>query len=718
MGPILRIDAALIPLAGLVALAVATVTFYRRHPPMTRRHGIETALWLAMPTALLLVLAAWSLLNARGVSRVALLGATAVLVASGAVVLLRLLRHRVNLGRHAMVDQRHGTKVAVRALRTVALLALCSATAFVALELPWNDALTSMAPNLIAVNVGILALLLAILYVLGQRTGVLVGVGVLVAGGFGLAQHFVVTFKGASILPSDLMALGTAAAVGGGYDYVLTNRIVIGLAVTGLGWALAARLCDPVRPERQAPRPGRAVMAAANVVVAAALLGCGSYALDTVDFVSLGLSNNYFSSTNIYKVQGFAASFAHLASTMKVDPPLGYATSGAEQLERDYAASYDAFRGQSPERTAARQQFDELRPSVIAVMNESFTDLSIFDGLGVGYAGPERFNAISDALLTGSVTPSNYGGGTCNSEFQFLTGFSSAYLGAAVFPYTAFDLTGMPSLAKQFSNLGYKTTAIHPNLATNWNRNVALDALGFDEFLTIDDFPDAPTYHAGVSDEATYDKILELLAQSDEPQFVFDITMQNHGGYQMGNVPAEDLPDATYPGVDDATAAQTNEFRACMEESDRAFFTFLEGLAELDRPVVVVLFGDHQPNFTRTLNDALMTDDSQLNHDARAYVTPYVIWANYDVAGNDQTSAEKDLGVHALGACLLDTIGAPLTDLQKAALDVTEDVNGLNALGWADLSGSWHAPDDPGTPQSVTDFEALQYLEMIDRPGK
>ena len=45
----------------------------------------------------------------------------------------------------------------------------------------------------------------------------------------------------------------------------------------------------------------------------------------------------------------------------------------------------------------------------------------------------------------------------------------------------------------------------------------------------------------GVTDAATYDKILEELNKSDSPQFILDVTMQNHGGYDAGTVPDEDL---------------------------------------------------------------------------------------------------------------------------------------------------------------------------------
>ena len=78
----------------------------------------------------------------------------------------------------------------------------------------------------------------------------------------------------------------------------------------------------------------------------------------------------------------------------------------------------------------------------------------------------------------GILYVSAYGGGTCNTEFEYLTGNSMAFLGSGTYPYTIYDLARTESLPKQFRDLGYKTTAIHPNHGTNWNRENVYRTLG------------------------------------------------------------------------------------------------------------------------------------------------------------------------------------------------------------------------------------------------
>ena len=110
-------------------------------------------------------------------------------------------------------------------------------------------------------------------------------------------------------------------------------------------------------------------------------------------------------------------------------------------------------------------------------------------------------------------------------------------------------MNGVNSLAKDLKELGYTATAMHPQNPVNYHRDKIYQQLGFGDFLSIGDFEGAPCYHAGVCDYATYDKILDLLRTDEAPQFIFDVTMQNHGGYDYGTVPAEELTNYWVEGA-------------------------------------------------------------------------------------------------------------------------------------------------------------------------
>ena len=114
--------------------------------------------------------------------------------------------------------------------------------------------------------------------------------------------------------------------------------------------------------------------------------------------------------------------------------------------------------------------------------------------------------------------------------------------------------------------------------------------------------------------------------------------MQNHGGYDAGTVPDEDLTHYAPAGLDDDTCARMNVYLTCIEKSDQELSAFMEQLRELDRPVVLVFFGDHQPTVSTAMNDELYAGENSLEHTARIYSSNYFVWANYDVAGAEQIS--------------------------------------------------------------------------------
>ena len=250
----------------------------------------------------------------------------------------------------------------------------------------------------------------------------------------------------------------------------------------------------------------------------------------------LGVNVNAWSPLDDYHANGFVPSFVKLAQSMAMRPPEGYTEKGARELAARYATAYDEGPGADPARVAAEQQFAETQPALVVVVDESFSDLSVMSGASWGYAGPVRYNSVGDAVMRGSLAVSTSGGGTCNTEFEFLCGVSLGLVGQGIYPFSFFDLSEAPSLPRQFDALGYATVAMHPNLASNYNRMVVYPDLGFQEFLDIDDFEGAPWYHSGVSDAATFERILELLREDPGPQLIYDLTMQNHSAYNQNNL--------------------------------------------------------------------------------------------------------------------------------------------------------------------------------------
>lgn len=602
------------------------------------------------------------------------------------------------------------------------MILLAGVFATLGLEFSSNHDLTWMYPLCLLLEWALIAFAMLGLFFLFQRRcggAVVLAVALYVLG---LAEYFVILFKSMPISPGDLTALSTAAAVAGtGFTYTITSFCMLSLAFT----VIAIQICTlaaQVAPKRQKGSWRGLVL---NLLIAIVCLGGIAAHTTLLDYYhTLYIQVYSWRPLESYYRQGFLPSFISGAQTIKPSKPEDYTVSGAKKLISEYAKEYDDNNqtgGSSATRLEATKQFDEEKPTVIAVMNETFSDLSIYQNMHAGYQGPTYFKSIDDCLSRGRLYVSAYGGGTANTEFEFLTGNSMAYLGSGVYPYTTYDLTDTENLAAQFKSLGYYTTAMHPNHGTNWNRENVYKDFGFDQFLTINDFQNAETLRGMVTDKATYDKILELLDTNSNPQFIFDVTMQNHSGYDTGLIPYDKQMSLN---IDGEFNSNVNEYVSLIQQSDEALKYFLNKLSKLDRKVVVVFWGDHQPFFPDTYNDRWFTNEDDATHQERLWQTSYIIWANYDVAGNSQTSHEEDLSSNYLSSELMKLIGAPLTDYQKAHLTLRQSLPALNSVGYEDSQDRWllsSSKSDEAYNDTIaaacekarSDYHAMQYYMMF-----
>ncbi len=653
--------------------------------------------------------------------------------------------------------------VAYRVMRVpVAAFGACmvGALCVLAIELPHNQSLEQINPQSLALEWMLLSVAAGGLYFLGQRRALPMALVPVASTSIGLAEYFVYTFKGLPIQPGDVLALETAASVADGYVYTVDAWCLWGVAAgvaallgcvllscrredaageKGSLFAALRRLvahasrpvavkgahmgCAAKSPAHAAePAVGKsldwhAAGILGNVTAGLALLACLVSQVCTVDYASdLGISVNAWDPETSYSSQAYLPTFISACQTMIPIEPEGYSTESAEDLMASYVDAYNADEslGNSESRAAAAEQFDYERPTVIAVMNETFSDLSLFDGMHAGYEGPQYFKSISDCLVRGTFYTSVYGGGTTNSEFEFLTGNSIANLGSGVYPYNIYNMGREENLARLFKDLGYDTLAMHPNKPQNWNRTNVYESFGFDEFLSIADFEGAERSRGHVTDGATYEKILERLSENEDPQFIFDVTMANHAGYESGLIPED---RQVHLEIDGQENASINEYVSCIQKSDEDLQYFLEELSQLDRKVVVVFFGDHQPGLMSSYNDRWYDDENNAEHLCRIYQTSYFIWANYDVAGNDQVSETQDVAASSLSSLLMEVIGAPMSDYQKAHMKLLQALPAIDAVCYQDLYGTWHLPNEASgidvTDQARADFATLQYFMMF-----
>lgn len=589
--------------------------------------------------------------------------------------------------------------------------------AFYLFEKPYNAALFDIGTYYAFVNLCVIAALFAIVYFAGQQTKTAAIAFLSLCFIAGIANYFVIAFKGQPVLPADLFALSTAAAVGGGYTYAVNDNVAVAFCALACGIALVMYL----------PKTKFAVKrGVANTAVAALCVASFGFWFSHFDIEkAYGIQVDGWAASDSYSQQGSVLCFLKRMQDLQPAEPAGYSPEAAADILAPYANDTDGFADLS----------DEEKPIVIAVMNETFSDLSTYPNLADIYEGPAFFNSIQDAYLKGTAYVSALGAGTCNSEFEFLTGTTMANLGEGVYPYMLYDLDGTENLATYFKALGYETTAIHPADATNWRRDTVYEQLGFDTFLDVTDFEGADTLRGFTTDRETYDAILQIIADADEPQFIFDVTLQNHGGYDTGLIP--DGMGVSIP-LESSRTAELEEFASCIEQSDLDLQYLIESLSAIDRPIVLCLFGDHQPGFSDWLSslafDKELADFSIEEVQAR-YEVPYLIWTNYEtdrvsaldgsfVAETQESELEAlerplypdatAMSLNYLGAHMLAAAELPLDPYHRLLLDTQKDLPVVNVNGYLDAGGSWHWLNEryDGSETDET-AEALARLEIV-----
>jgi hypothetical protein len=536
---------------------------------------------------------------------------------------------------------------------------------------------------------------------------------------YGLINHYVIAFRGNPPLIGDFLAAGTAVKVMKNYDYTIDGSVLKALCVLVLYFVVCKYLV-PAEPGfikgfrwilekawKRIPDSGivRELMFRAVGMVLVVCLWWGTVSLAFVK--KQGFQINGWSPAQSFRSYG--APLALLASyyNLRMEEPEGYS---ADEV-REQLADYDGKGEENASEADSEAQASKL-PTVIVIMNESFSDLSALGELETGeYL--TNYKNLASYVMKGTAYVSVVGGGTSNSEFEFLTGSSMAFIGSGIYPYTSYDLTKGMSLPEIMKEHGYRTVAMHPAAATNWSRDKAYPQLGFDSFLSIDDAPDSGWAYVRsyVSDASDYEKVREIYEQSKEdgqPLFLFNVTIQNHGGY-TGEF-AEGLEpvsiEEAYQSYEDVT-----NYLALIRNSDEAMGDLLEYFSEQEDPVVICFFGDHEPGLNSEFWSLVRNIQGEETAEERQdlHQTPYFIWTNYST-GVQQV--QKNLSLNYLASNLLEVLGIETT-YTNYLLDLEKTIPIVNTEGYQTGDGKWHYLSEEN--EQVEQYQKVQYYELSQK---
>ncbi|MGM9521128.1 MAG: sulfatase-like hydrolase/transferase, partial [Oscillospiraceae bacterium] len=219
--------------------------------------------------------------------------------------------------------------------------------------------------------------------------------------------------------------------------------------------------------------------------------------------------------------------------------------------------------------------------------------------------------------LSGHIIANVFGGGTVDTERNFLTGYTVSE------DYRVATNSYVYYLRQQ----GYYAEGFHTGDDWFYNRENVEKYLGMEEYYFLQDYDSADR-----SDEFFFSVLAELYNSRDKdtPYFNFSVTYQNHGAYDATGTGEESF--VLRDGLTDGTYNILNNYLTGIADTTQRMYDFIDSFRESDEPVVIVFFGDHMPwlgdgNSVYAelgINIDLGTEEGFYNY----YSTPYIIWAN------------------------------------------------------------------------------------------
>ena len=196
------------------------------------------------------------------------------------------------------------------------------------------------------------------------------------------------------------------------------------------------------------------------------------------------------------------------------------------------------------------------------------------------------------------------------------------------------------------------------------------------------------------------------------PFYLFDVTIQNHGDYYKEGID-EGVRLVNVGGVaakEGGNLYALETYLNLMKVSDDAFKELVTYFEQVDRPVIICIFGDHQPRLNDNFYEKIFYGNEQLTQEQnlQKYIVPYVIWANYDVDWDEY----GDMSANYLPAALMECAGLELPPFYQFLMKAYEEYPVLTQRGCLDKDGEVMDIKDIWDTELMSQYRMLQYNQL------
>lgn len=579
---------------------------------------------------------------------------------------------------------------------------------FIYLELFFKKTVSEFPSDIIIKNVALIMLVNLIIVCILHSMKATFLISCIFMFIIGIANYFVISFRGYGIVFMDFYAVKTAATVAGEYSYKIDAYFIAG-CLAGATQLAILFIVFRLERKKQIQKPynyfKKSSIAASFAGIAVCILFIVWINFDA--FFFKGISKITWDHNIGINDYGYLLYFLSNAEKTEIDKPAGYSVKKVDKI----LSAYEKSDKNSKDST------DSKNPNIIMIMNESFSDLRILGNMDTDKSVMSFYDSLSENTIKGYAQSSVYGGYTANSEFEFLTGCSKVFLPGN--PYLQYMDGYLPSIISNIkAQKGYsEAIAIHPYNPSGYNRNRVYPLLYFDKFLSADDFKNPLLVRDYISDLSDYKKIEELYEQKEKGTSlcVFNVTMQNHNPYNNTGYKFEEDIKVTSFNSD----MQTEQYLSLMKMSDDALKQLVTYFKNVDEPVIIILFGDHQPHLSDSFYTHMMGKEPlQFTQEdtMKKYQVPFLIWANYDIP---EMFIEK-ASINYLSSIFLSVAGLKMSNFNRYLLDLYKKLPAISAVGSYDSSKKLHEAEEKDSEYAslMKEYEMIQYNYLFDEENR
>ena len=585
----------------------------------------------------------------------------------------------------------------IQLLKRILLLVIIPITIYLYTQYFCNGKIFFEHPRM-KFNLILIYLIITIIYCIVGKIKISLLLSMLLTFCIGIINHFITAFRGTPLVPWDIFSVNVAFRVLPTFKFTLTKNLLYGILLFILGIFLLRKI-------KLTSFKNNKLKIVIRIMAFFAILNF-FYNFYTTDVIGKYELDENWDPKEEYHNNGLMASLFKQSKNLVINQPDGYDINSLLELSQSI----------SPSSIDNANEEKNDYPNIIAIMNESWADLSVVGNYTYSQDSLHYVKSLSKNTIKGYLHVSVFGATTPNTEWEFLTSNSMAFVPKRTVPYQQYVLRNSYSLATILKSLGYNTSAIHSYYPHGYNRNLAYPRLGFNTFYHINTLHNLDYIREYPSDLSTYKNIIEIYEtkKPEEKIFNFTLTMQNHGSYT----------DETFPNTiiaENNMYPKLNQYLSLVKLSDDALKYLIEYFEKQEEHTIIVIFGDHQPYLEDEFYDQLLSkkyaDTTSIEAAERKYITPYLIWANYDI--DESKYKTPEISVNYLASLLLDVANIEKTPYLTFLDDLRKEIPIITGNGYVDKNNIYHNFDEENEyTKLINNYHYLQFNNMFDNSSK